>query len=59
MRCAKCNVVLGVFGGRGRALQRAVMAVEIDDAGGVWLVCRGCGERRRYLRGIAIVKADA
>lgn len=40
-------------------MARSVQTVRIDERGGVWLVCRKCGKERRYVSGIAIVKADA
>jgi len=58
LRCATCDAVLGVFGGRGLELLPAVAEIHIGDDGAVWLVCRACRARRRYVQGIAIVKAD-
>lgn len=50
--------MLGVFGGRGLEILPAVMEIHVSEDGGLWLVCRVCRERRRYVQGIAIVKAD-
>ena len=57
LRCPQCEAILGVWGSRGLEIEQAVEAVQIDQQGQVWLVCRGCRARLLMLKGLAIVRA--
>jgi hypothetical protein len=57
LRCARCEAVLGVWARAGLEVQGSVREIQVGEDGALWLVCRGCGERRRYVQGVALVKA--